>query len=715
MVESVEKQLKAEIQKLLAEWKKTQDKETLKVLQGMTESLKNLGVSKRSSEIHKETQEHNRAVRSHIERRAELRDKTRMGMPNIANIMAGGAESPISGLGRMQKMASKPFKGVYEYQKSEGRIEELKGKKAKDRSKDEKDELKRLVGERGGSKKRAESGFGKNLMGKRMQGMIGKVGKFMESSKGQGMMAGGMMGASILTMIIKKAMEASPMLQQMLKIMNVAMTLFLRPIGDFIGGMLKPIMLFFLREIAVPMLAKGKGMIKYGETFGKQVLGFLLKPVETITNAIQAAIHWDAGVREISAKFDGVKEWMTEQKMNVIAADLNYGSRDELSSAIDNDTFEAKFHPTHTAAQMNELVEQFKGMREDLKTNEYNYASGYEYEGAGGGVGSGMGAVAGQFTLVSEATGKGVKAMKDLENQLTGGGTGATTTTTTGDGTGTTTTGPVQGPPEAPTPTDTQIAHWSDITVYDTLQKMFAAAGVQIRQGLKAKAGSAEHTQAMKDYTELTGGPGGPGSKSVLEGITRKFEAMAHLIPIQIELEMESRQDLVDSAIHFVNLTSLEKYQRSTMGEEVKDMVQDTVAAHEVVRKLLRNVRNMNAGGSSLGQGWHTNQTGALQSAINASKRANPKAWAKAIGKQHGGMINEPIWGIGESGQGYMFGEAGPERIIPTGASTRDGGGVGPVTINVNVDSINSDVDLEKIKPVIERALQEVHARRGII
>ena len=63
-----------------------------------------------------------------------------------------------------------------------------------------------------------------------------------------------------------------------------------------------------------------------------------------------------------------------------------------------------------------------------------------------------------------------------------------------------------------------------------------------------------------------------------------------------------------------------------------------------------------------------------------------------------------------------MFGEAGPERIIPTGASSRmDGGGIGPVIINVNVDSIKSDVDLEKIKPVIERALLEVHAKRGMI
>ena len=81
--------------------------------------------------------------------------------------------------------------------------------------------------------------------------------------------------------------------------------------------------------------------------------------------------------------------------------------------------------------------------------------------------------------------------------------------------------------------------------------------------------------------------------------------------------------------------------------------------------------------------------------------------------RQHGGMINEPIWGVGASGRSYTFGEAGPEMITPmnkAGAS-----GIGPVTINVNVDSINSDVDLEKIKPIVERALLEVHSRRGII
>ena len=83
---------------------------------------------------------------------------------------------------------------------------------------------------------------------------------------------------------------------------------------------------------------------------------------------------------------------------------------------------------------------------------------------------------------------------------------------------------------------------------------------------------------------------------------------------------------------------------------------------------------------------------------------------------QHGGMINEPIFGIGKSGQQYSFGEAGKEKVTPMfGDKAKGGGSIGPVNINVNIDSVKDDVDLEKIKPIVERALQEVHARRGII
>ena len=43
------------------------------------------------------------------------------------------------------------------------------------------------------------------------------------------------------------------------------------------------------------------------------------------------------------------------------------------------------------------------------------------------------------------------------------------------------------------------------------------------------------------------------------------------------------------------------------------------------------------------------------------------------------------------------------------------GGGGIVANISINIDKIAHDIDLEQIKPIVERALLEVHARRGII
>ena len=79
-------------------------------------------------------------------------------------------------------------------------------------------------------------------------------------------------------------------------------------------------------------------------------------------------------------------------------------------------------------------------------------------------------------------------------------------------------------------------------------------------------------------------------------------------------------------------------------------------------------------------------------------------------GSQHGGWITEPIFGWGASGTNYTLGEAGPELVTPAGQV----GGI-VANISINIDKIAHDIDLEQIKPIIERALLEVHARRGII
>ena len=139
-----------------------------------------------------------------------------------------------------------------------------------------------------------------------------------------------------------------------------------------------------------------------------------------------------------------------------------------------------------------------------------------------------------------------------------------------------------------------------------------------------------------------------------------------------------------------------------------KLMTDYTVSSAEEVKKDTKATMDFFKGSAALAlQGFLAVQ--ALIAQFVSMRQAFNKSNKR---RQHGGMINEPIWGIGASGREYTLGEAGPEMVTPMGKGS---GGIGPVTINVNVDSINNDVDLEKIKPVIERALHEVHARRGII
>ena len=256
-----------------------------------------------------------RLVMLNIMKRAELRDKAGGGMPNIASLLAGKGGGSVTGhLGRFQKMGEKPFADVFNYQK---KMEEFMSKPKSERDPKEKAVLD------------AEKAKLPNaLLGKKMGGMIGKVGKFMESGAGQGMMGAGMMGASILTMVIKKAIQASPMMQAMLKIMNTAIMLYLRPIGDFIGGMLRPIALFFMREIAIPALRAGKGMMNMGQELGKAMLGFALKPIESIQKAITKSLSRFPFFKEVMGgekemekweRYDPVKDWMLDRKLETIS------------------------------------------------------------------------------------------------------------------------------------------------------------------------------------------------------------------------------------------------------------------------------------------------------------------------------------------------------------------------------------------------------------
>lgn len=67
----------------------------------------------------------------------------------------------------------------------------------------------------------------------------------------------------------------------------------------------------------------------------------------------------------------------------------------------------------------------------------------------------------------------------------------------------------------------------------------------------------------------------------------------------------------------------------------------------------------------------------------------NPLKMAK------GGMITEPIFGIGASGRSYMMGEAGPEAVIPMN-NMIEGPGANSVEVNVSIDARGADAGVDQ-------------------
>jgi hypothetical protein len=78
------------------------------------------------------------------------------------------------------------------------------------------------------------------------------------------------------------------------------------------------------------------------------------------------------------------------------------------------------------------------------------------------------------------------------------------------------------------------------------------------------------------------------------------------------------------------------------------------------------------------------------------------------LGFADGGQINEPIMGIGRSGQMYSFGENGSETVIPNGES----GGSG-ITLNISVGNISSEGDMRNFETRVMDILENANSRRG--
>jgi len=83
-------------------------------------------------------------------------------------------------------------------------------------------------------------------------------------------------------------------------------------------------------------------------------------------------------------------------------------------------------------------------------------------------------------------------------------------------------------------------------------------------------------------------------------------------------------------------------------------------------------------------------------------------AVGSTFGFADGGIIPEPVMGVGKSGQLYSFGEKGSEEVIPHGKS-----GGGGITLNISVGNISSEGDMRNFETRVMEILENANSRRG--
>jgi hypothetical protein len=84
----------------------------------------------------------------------------------------------------------------------------------------------------------------------------------------------GAAGAGTILKVLKMAFDASPMFQQVRKLLQFGVMMVLRPIGDFFGFLFRPIMIMLLRKFIIPWYTKLMPvMIHMGQLIGEKLAG----------------------------------------------------------------------------------------------------------------------------------------------------------------------------------------------------------------------------------------------------------------------------------------------------------------------------------------------------------------------------------------------------------------------------------------------------------
>jgi len=140
-------------------------------------------------------------------------------------------------------------------------------------------------------------------LGKQFEKSFGEGSKWDKMFGGHGKAAAGLMGAGAIgggMMLGKAIIDSSPMFKQMLKLLNFGIMMVLRPIGDFFGFMLRPILIMLLRKLIIPFYQTALPLLQqFGTILGEQIAGGLEAIIEILKNTATILMNlFDAEKRD---------------------------------------------------------------------------------------------------------------------------------------------------------------------------------------------------------------------------------------------------------------------------------------------------------------------------------------------------------------------------------------------------------------------------------
>ena len=487
-------------------------------------------------------------------------------------------------------------------------------------------------------------------------------------------------GGSIVAMLGKKLFDSSPLLQAMMKLFNTSIMLIFRPIGDFIGGFIRPIMLFFMKNIVIPFYKKYKDMGAIGEKMGKAALGFLLKPGEMINKWLVLWAH-NVGLSaflgaETVAKamaYDPIKDWQEQNDIDPSATTAGISGRDTgISIGSTQSPVEAETELREKAVSVVQeglTFDQLRNMHleegtrlaemaaEDGKLTEKEFQSLYQHaqNAEHAGLNSAL-----SFDHMAEVLKKASDRLSKMFRSR------------------------IQTEYRKLEPNKSLIKDLSQKKSFLDNSFITSASGSSVADEIKYSAAQRANSNAITKAVN---------SSTYQNGVTRIMTAYKNK-PGKIWSEMQKLQ-------HRTGVTGV-----GAEGAAILAKVEAAKASGTHGFNKLDEYRN--AMGSAMATGSSSGKQTAMD-LIAMQSGMYGKTAKDILGYANGGIINEPIFGIGASGKRYSFGERGAETVVP-GTS----GGVSHV-LNVNIGNVAREADYTKLKPIIQRWILEANSRRGVV